>query len=60
MDAFKRETVVDYTAWDLNCPQVVHRNDKAKLSKIFKRKARRNAKIELSKQLADVSVEIER
>lgn len=42
----------DYTAWDLNCPWVVNRAKEGKeLIKIFKRKARRNLKQELRKEL---------
>ncbi len=52
MDAMKRETVVDYTAWDLNakCVQVKNRqNLEAKL----KRKARRKNKNSLKKVLTE-------
>lgn len=43
MDKLKKETVVDYTAWDLNakCVQVKNRQ---KLEAKFKRKARRKNK----------------
>lgn len=41
MDAFKRETVKDYTAWDLNAKYVKNDN---KLEHKFKRKARRKFK----------------
>jgi hypothetical protein len=47
MDALKKETVKDFTAWDLNCPRVVNPRGKHKLKKIFKRKARRKMKKEV-------------
>ena len=43
MDAFKRETVVDYTSWDLNTKWVNPKN-KHKDKQRFKRKARRKNK----------------
>lgn len=52
MDDMKKETVVDYTAWDLNakCVQVKNRqNLEAKL----KRKARRKNKNSLKKVLTE-------
>lgn len=45
MDEFKRKSVKDYTAWDLNCKQVSPRYNK--LEKLFKRKARRKMKKEI-------------
>ena len=36
----KSMTNKDYTAWDLNCPQIVHIRDRQKLEAVFKRKAR--------------------
>jgi len=45
MDDFKKETMRDYTAWDLNCPYICKRyKEGRKLIKIFKRKARRKLK----------------
>ena len=45
-DYFKRLTVSDYTAWDLNCRSFIpHDIKKNRLEKIFKRKARRKAKL---------------
>lgn len=41
MDAFKRETMVDYTSWDLNAKCVKNNNE---LKRKFKRKARRKFK----------------
>ena len=41
MDNFKKDTVKDYTAWDLNCPRFVKVKHRQKLEAIFKRKARR-------------------
>lgn len=50
MDTFKRETVVDYTAWDLNTKWVNPKN-KGKMKKKCKRKARRKNKNFLKKVL---------
>ena len=50
MDAFKRETAVDYTAWDLNTKWVNPKN-KHKDKQRFKRKARRKNKNFLKKIL---------
>ncbi len=47
MDNLKKETVKDYTAWDLNCPRIVKIKNRQKLESIFKRKARRKAKQKL-------------
>lgn len=45
MDDFKRNTINDYTAWDINCPRIVKRTKGLKkLRTIFKRKARRKLK----------------
>lgn len=53
MDNFKKETVVDYTAFDLNCRKIVpHTKQRNKAEKIIKRKARRKFKQNL-KQLGD-------
>lgn len=41
MDALKKETVKDYTAWDLNCPRFYQPKGGHQLKKKFKRKARR-------------------
>lgn len=40
-DELRKRTHVDYTAWDLNCPQYVRVKNRQKLEAIFKRKARR-------------------
>lgn len=48
MDNMKRETVKDYTAWDLNAKCVKNDN---KLEHKFKRKARRKFKEKLKKVL---------
>lgn len=50
MDSMKRETVIDYTSWDLNakCVQVKNRQ---KLEAKLKRKARRKNKKFLKKVL---------
>lgn len=44
MDNLKKDTVKDYTAWDLNCPRFVRVKNRQKLETIFKRKARRKIK----------------
>ena len=42
MDSFKRETMKDYTAWDIKCPYIARmRKTRNKLVTSFKRKARR-------------------
>ena len=54
MDNFKRETVQDMTAWDLNCRSIMpHTKGKNKLEKKIKRKARRKYKIFLKKVLTE-------
>lgn len=50
MDNLKKETVKDYTAWDLNCPRYVRVKNRQRLEAIFKRKARRAAKQRLKKE----------
>ena len=47
MDKLKKETIKDYTVWDLNCPRIVKVKNRQKLEKIFKRKARRKMKKEI-------------
>jgi hypothetical protein len=49
MDNLKKDTVKDYTAWDLNCPRYIKIKNRQKLEAIFKRKARRKAKQKLKK-----------
>ena len=51
MDNLKKDTVKDYTAWDLNCPRFVRIKSRQKLEAIFKRKARRKAKQKLKKEV---------
>ena len=51
MDTLKRETIKNYTAWDLNCPQIVHKYNRQKLEHKFKRTARRKNKEFLKKYL---------
>lgn len=47
-DYFKRLTAKSYTAWDLNCRNIVpHDKNKNHLERIIKRKARRNDKLSL-------------
>ena len=43
-DELKRMTHRDYTAWDLNVPQIVIVKNRQKLEAVFKRKARRKMK----------------
>lgn len=50
MDKLKKETVKDYTAWDLNCPRVVKVKNRQRLEAVFKRKARRKTKQLLKEQ----------
>ena len=51
MDNLKKDTVKDYTVWDLNCPRFVRVKGRQKLEAIFKRKARRRAKQKLKKEV---------
>lgn len=45
MDRFKKETIKDYNAWDINCPYICRmRKTRNKLRTLFKRKARRKLK----------------
>ena len=46
----KQMTHKDYTAWDLNVPQIVIVKNRQKLEAVFKRKARRKLKQELRKE----------
>lgn len=51
-DYFKRLSVIDYTAWDLNCRTIVpHTPHKNKMERIIKRKVRRGDKLFLKKVL---------
>lgn len=56
MDNLKKDTCVDYTAWDLNCPKIVRRKDRHKLKKMFKRKARRKNKRKIKEFLKKSSI----
>lgn len=50
MDEFKKTTVVDYTAFDINCRRIVpHTKRRNKTEKKIKRKARRKLKEKLKK-----------
>lgn len=52
MDDFKKETAVDYTAFDLNCRHIVpHNKQRNKAEKMIKRKARRKLKEKLKKDI---------
>ena len=45
-DYFKRLTVVEYTAWDLNCRWIVpHTKERNRTEKSIRRKARRKDRI---------------
>ena len=56
MDNFKKATVKDYTAWDLNCRNICpHDKSSNKLEKRIKRKARRVFKQKLKKVLTKSS-----
>ncbi len=47
-NTWKRETVVDYTVWDLNCKRILpHDKNMNKLEKRIKRKNRRKVKQKL-------------
>lgn len=39
MDELKKETVKDYTSWDLNCPRIVRVKGRQNLEAKIKRKA---------------------
>jgi len=55
MDSFKRETVRDMTALDLNCrSNVLHTKSRNELEKKVKRKARRKYKLFLKKVLTEL------
>ena len=52
MDDFKKETVKDYTSWDLNCRNICSHNKYSnKLEKQIKRKARRISKQNLKQSI---------
>ena len=51
-NTWKKETIVDYTAWDLNCRRYVpHKKRHNELEKKFKRKNRRKIKQALDKMI---------
>lgn len=47
MNELKLHTHKNYTAWDLNCPRIVHIKNRQKMEAMFKRAARRQMKREL-------------
>ena len=49
MDYLKEETAKDFTAWDLNCPQVYKPHNRKRNKQVLKRKARRKLKKKISK-----------
>lgn len=52
MDDFKKATVADYTAFDLNCRHIVpYTKQRNKAEKMIKRKARRKLKADLKKNI---------
>ena len=50
MDELKQRTNKIYTAWDLNCPRIVHIKNRQKLEAKFKRMVRRKLKQELKEE----------
>lgn len=56
MDAFKRETMVGFTCFDINAKCVSNRN-RAKDARMIKRMARRKNKEKLKKVLDNLSIE---
>lgn len=51
-NTWKMETSKDFTAWDLNCRDVLpHKKGHNKLEKVFKRKNRRKIKKTLDKYI---------
>lgn len=50
-DELKKRTNRDYTAWDLNVPQIVFIKRRQKLEALFKRKARRKMKQEINREV---------
>lgn len=52
-DNLKKMTHRDYTAWDLNCPQIVFVKNRQRLEAMFKRRARRIMKQQLEKEFED-------
>ena len=52
-DELKRQTIQDYSAWDLNCKVVSYRPRlRRKLTSLFKRKARRKMNQEVKNDRA--------
>ena len=49
MNELKKRTNKNYTAWDLNCPEVVTIRNRQTLEKKFKRAAKRQMRMELKK-----------
>lgn len=49
MDAYKMNTIHDYTKYDINCKYVVPNKHETELKKKIMRKARRTIKQELKK-----------
>lgn len=55
MDKFKEKTIKDYTAWDIDCKYNTKTYDRRhqRIKNIFKRKARRNLKRELNREVKE-------
>lgn len=56
MDAFKRETMIGFTVWDINA-KCVHSRNRHKDAQMIKRIARRKFKISLKKALTNPQVD---
>lgn len=52
-DEFKRETMVDFTCWDINSKWVYNKH-RSKDAKMCKRKARRKNKLKLREERFEV------
>jgi CO dehydrogenase/acetyl-CoA synthase gamma subunit (corrinoid Fe-S protein) len=55
MDAFKRETMIGFTCWDINA-KCVHNRNRAKDAHMVKRSARRKNREKLKKLLTDPQI----
>jgi len=53
MDNFKKNTMKDYTKWDIKCACVSPMKNEKKMIQQIKRKVRRSAKMELKKGIYD-------
>lgn len=55
-DEFKRETIVDFSCWDINS-KWVHNKHRAKDAKMCKRKARRKNKTKIKDVIKNIVLE---